>query len=114
MGIFSILVFFFGFIQLASTWSIYEKAGQPGFACIIPIYNLIVYMRIIGLSPWWLLLLFIPYFNLLCLFYPQYLLSESFGKPIWFAVGLIFLPLIFYPILGFGSAKYKGPAWLEE
>jgi hypothetical protein len=38
------------------------------------------------------------------------LLSKSFGQNEGFTVGLLLLPFIFFPLLGFGNYAYLGPA----
>lgn len=90
-------------------WKVYEKAGRPGWAAIIPIYNVIVLLEIVGKPLWWLFLMFIPGVNIVVAVLIYIELSKSFGKDAAFAVGLLLLSLIFYPILGFGSARYLGP-----
>jgi hypothetical protein len=98
-------------ICIAAIWRIFEKAGKPGWAAIIPIYNIIILLEIVGKPWWWLLMiLFIPIADIIFAIWMINLLSKSFGKSEGFTVGLIFLGFIFYPILGFGNAKYKGPA----
>lgn len=89
------------------------KAGKPGWACIIPIYNIIVMLEIVGKPLWWIFLFLIPGVNLVFGIWTINLLSKSFGQSEGFTVGLILLPIIFYPILGFGEATYKGPAAAE-
>ncbi len=106
-AIFSIAIIVFYIIV---EWKIYVKAGQPGWACLIPIYNIIVFLRIVGKPWWWLLLLLIPFVNIIFAIWMVNLLSKSFGKDEGFTVGLILLGFIFYPILGLGSAEYIGPA----
>ena len=91
-----------------SMWKIFTKAGQPGWASIIPIYNIIVWCKIVGRPAWWVLLFFVcaPIVGIiLCID-----LAKSFGKGVGFALGMIFLGIIFFPILAFGSAQYTGPA----
>jgi uncharacterized membrane protein YhaH (DUF805 family) len=95
---------------VAAYWKIFTKAGKPGWACLIPIYNIIVLLEIVGKPWWWLLLMLIPVVNLVFAIWMTNLLSKSFGKSEGFTVGLILLPIVFYPILGFGDAKYQGPA----
>jgi ABC-type transport system involved in cytochrome c biogenesis permease component len=93
---------------IAAMWKIFAKAGQPGWAAIIPIYNWVVWCKIVGRSAWWVLLLLICFpiiYIILCID-----LAKSFGKGVGFALGLIFLSIIFFPILGFGSAQYQGPS----
>jgi hypothetical protein len=97
-----------GIVLIASFWKIFSKAGQPGWAAIIPIYNYIVWCKIVGRPAWWVLLLLICFpifFIILCID-----LAKSFGKGTGFAIGLILLGVIFFPVLGFGSAAYQGPS----
>lgn len=89
-------------------WIIFEKAGQPGWAALIPVYNLIVFMRIIGKPWWWILLWMIPYAQLVWIVWGYNLLAKKFGKSEGFTVGIVFLGFIFLPILAFGSATYEG------
>ena len=96
-------------LLIVSQWKIYTKANQPGWACLIPIYNIIVLLKIIGKPWWWVLLLLVPIVNIVYAIWMTNLLSLSFGKSEGFTIGLILLPLIFYPILGLGDAKYNGP-----
>ncbi len=97
-------------LLIASFWKIFTKAGEPGWACLIPIYNTIVLLKIAGKPWWWLLLMFIPLVNfiIIIIFYIE--LAKSFGKGVGFGLGLIFLSFIFFPILGFGSATHQGYA----
>ncbi len=97
-------------LLIASWWTIFSKAGQPGWACLIPIYNIIVFLNVIGKPWWWLILFIIPFINIIFVIWSLNLLSKSFGKNEGFTVGLLLLNIIFIPILAFGDAKYKGPA----
>ena len=97
-------------LVIIAQWRVYEKAGKPGWAAIIPIYNAIVLMEIIGKPPWWVLLYFLPIVNIVFGIWSINLLSKSFGKDEGFTAGLILLGFVFYPILGFGNAEYLGPA----
>jgi len=94
---------------LASIWRVFTKAGQPGWACIIPIYNLVILLKIAGRPIWWIILLLIPFVNFIILILVAIDLAKNFGKGVGFGLGLAFLPIIFYPILGFGDAQYVGP-----
>ncbi len=98
-----------GIIIIIARWKIFQKAGKPGWAAIVPIYNFIVELEIIGKPWWWLLLMFIPIVNIVFAIMMVNLLAKSFGKDVGFTLGLLFLPFIFYPILGFGKAEYVGP-----
>lgn len=95
---------------LAAEWRIFTKAGKPGWAVIIPIYNTIVLLQIIGRPVWWIILLLIPFVNIIFLIIIVNDLSKSFGHGVGFTLGLIFLSLIFVPILGFGGSRYVGPS----
>ena len=97
-------------IMVAAFWKIFVKAGQPGWAAIIPIYNAIVVLKIVGRPLWWLLLMLIPFVNFIILIILNIDLAKSFGKGAGFGIGLTLLGVIFAPILGFGSAQYQGPA----
>jgi hypothetical protein len=97
-------------VLIAALWKIFTKAGKPGWAAIVPIYNGIVLLEIIGRPLWWIVLLLIPFVNIVIAFITSLDLAKSFGKGTGFGLGLIFLGPIFLPILGFGSARYQGPS----
>lgn len=110
-GLFGALIgLAFALLMLAASWKIFTKAGQPGWATIVPIYNALVMLRICGRPGWWLLLLLIPFVNFVVGIIVCLDLAKSFGKGAGFGLGLLFLGPIFVLILGFGSAKYVGPA----
>ncbi len=106
----SIIYLAFLVLMIVSLWKIFEKAGKPGWACIIPIYNILILLEIVGKPWWWLLLMLIPGVNIVFAIWMTNLLSLSFGKTVGFTIGLLLLPFIFYPILGLGDAAYKGAA----
>lgn len=95
--------------ELIVMWKIYEKAGQPGWAAIVPIYNIVVFFKIIDMD-WWhiLIMLFVPFAAVVYGIIMPYKLSLKFGKSTGFAVLAIFFSSIMYPILAFSSAKYEG------
>jgi hypothetical protein len=97
-------------IYVVANWKIYVKAGEDGWLSIIPLLNFYVLLKIVGKPGWWLLLYLIPGVNIVIIIWVTNLLSKSFGKDELFTIGLIFFGIIFYPILGFGDAKYLGPA----
>lgn len=101
----ALIVFF-----IATFWKIFTKAGQPGWAAIIPIYNLYILCKIAGRPGWWIILMFIPLVNFVISIILAIDVAKSFGKGVGFAIGMIFLGIIFYPILAWGSAQYQGPA----
>ena len=96
-------------LMLAAMWKVFTKAGQPGWACIIPIYNIYILTKIVGKPGWWVLLMFIPVVNFIIAILLSLALADSFGKGTGFAIGLLLLPFVFYPILAFGDAQYQQP-----
>ena len=95
-------------LLIAAFWKVFTKAGQPGWAAIIPIYNVIVWLRIAGRSGWWIILLLIPIVGFVIAIVVSIDFARKFGKGAGFAMGLVFLGFIFYPILAWGSAQYSG------
>ncbi len=114
MGIVELLMIAIVVLMIVSAWKINTKADKPGWACLVPIYSTLVTLDIVGKRWWWLLMFFIPVINIVFAIMMINLLAKSFGKGSGFTVGLIFLPFIFYPILGLGEANYKGPAGLKQ
>ena len=104
-----IFCFALAVIAIAGMWKVFEKAGKPGWACLIPFYNTYTMLKIGGKPGWWLLLFFIPVVNLVFAIWATNMISKSFGKDEGFTAGLVLLGFIFWPILGFGEAKYQGP-----
>jgi hypothetical protein len=101
---FPALIFFaFWLLMIVSAWKVFTKAGKPGWAIFVPIYNFVVFFQICGRSPWWVLFPII-------LFVTPFDLAKRFGKGAGFGWGLFFLSPIFYPLLAFSDAKYTGPA----
>ncbi len=95
-------------IVIASMWVVFTKAREPGWAAIIPIYNMVVLLRIAGKPEWWVILMLIPLVQLVIGILVAIALAEKFGQSAGFAVGLVLFPFVFYPILAFGSAEYQG------
>jgi len=106
-GIIGIIYLAVVVLMIVSVWKIFSKAGQPGWASIIPIYNIIVLLQIVKRPIWWIILMIIPLVNLIVAIIVTIDLAKAFGKGVGTALGCIFLPFIFYPILGFGSAVYQ-------
>lgn len=93
--------------MIAGAWKIFTKAGEPGWASLIPIYNTYVMLRIVGRPGWWVVLMFIPIVSLVVGIIVSAELAEAFGKGTGYALGLIFLPFIFIPLLGFSDAEHQ-------
>lgn len=93
---------------IAGVWKTFAKAGQPGWAAIVPIYNVIVMLQIAKKPLWWVVLMFIPLVNLIIMIMVMIDFAKVYGKGAGFGLGLAFLGFIFFPILGFGDAKYEG------
>jgi hypothetical protein len=97
-------------IAIAAYWRIFTKAGEAGWKSIIPIYNIVVLLKIVGRPWWWLLMMLVPLVNVVVMIVLMNDLSKSFGHGMGFTLGLVFLSFIFYLILAFGGSEYQGPA----
>lgn len=95
-----------GLLVLISAWKVFTKAGKPGWAVLIPVYNTVVMLEIARRPIWWLILLFIPVVGIFVAVIVIMDIAKDFGKGAGFGLGLLFLPFIFYPILGFGDSQY--------
>lgn len=94
-------------LMIAAFWKIFTKAGEPGWAAIVPIYNVVVLLKIAGKPWWWLLLMLIPLVNFVIVIIVSIEVAKNFGKGAGFGLGLAFLAPIFYPILAWGDARYQ-------
>lgn len=113
IGAYFLFILIIWAISVAGMWKTFEKAGKPGWAAIIPIYNIIIMLEIVGKPMIWILWLILPCTNFVFGIWLINLMSKSYGKSEGFTLGLIFLSFIFWPILGFGSARYLGPSAAE-
>lgn len=110
MIFFTLIYLAIAILMLISYWKIFTKAGRQGWECIIPIYNIFIFLKIIQKSAWWFLLFCIPLVNIVFGIMAINELSKRFGKDTGFTIGLLFLPVIFIPILAFGDSKYTPEA----
>lgn len=106
-------MYYYGAIIAIVLWfvvlyGVFEKAGNPGWMGIIPILNLYVLVKMAGKPGWWVVLYLIPIVGFVVHVIVAIEVSKGFGKSPWYALGLIFLPFIFYAIVGFGSARWDG------
>lgn len=104
------LIFMFVIIAfyIVCYWKVFTKAGQPGWAAIVPIYNIVVLLQIVGRPVWWIVLLLIPCVNIVIALLVYLDLARVFGKGTGFGIGLFLLGIVFLPILAFGDAEYTG------
>lgn len=109
MGIFLLMIFAACILAIIAEWKAFKKAGQPGWAAVIPFYNIYVLTKITWGNGWLFLLTFLPIGNIVFLILTYIKLARVFGRGDGFAVGLIFLPYIFFLILAFGGSLYQGP-----
>ena len=93
-------------LLIVSIWKIFEKAGKPGWAAIVPIYNMIVLLEIVNKPVWWIVLMVIPFVNIVIAIIVYVELAKAFGKSAGFGIGMIFLSFIFLPLLAFGDDQY--------
>jgi len=103
--VFTVIWLAFVVLMIAALWKVFDKAGEPGWAAIVPIYNFIVMLRIAGKPGWWILLMLIPGVNLIIMIIAMIALAARFGKGTGFGLGLAFLPPIFLPMLAWGDAQ---------
>ncbi|MCC7104298.1 MAG: hypothetical protein IT307_04080 [Chloroflexi bacterium] len=98
-------------VFIAAVWRIFTKAGQPGWASIIPLYNTYILLKIAGRPGWWLVLFFIPFINIIVYLLLAIDLAHSFGRSTLFGVVMLWLlSAIGLLILGYGGSRYVGPA----
>ena len=112
----AVIVFFYLAVPaliVVGGWLVYVKAGESGWQVLIPIWNGIVLLRIVGRPLWWIILLAFPLIGFITTGFLAQDLAKSFGKGFGIALGLWLLPFVFIPMLGFGSATYRGPASAE-
>ncbi len=89
-------------------WKIFEKAGEEGWKCLIPVYNTYIMFKIATGNGWKMLFMLIPFFNFVYSIMFMFKLAKVFGKGTGFGFGLLFLPYVFIPILALGDAEYEG------
>lgn len=100
------LVVFMAFVM----WRLFTKAGKPGWASLIPIYNTIVMLEIVGKPWWWIFMFMIPFVNWIFIIMFYYEFAKSYGQDVGFTILLLILPYIGFPIMAFSSnIRYVGP-----
>jgi hypothetical protein len=107
----SIISLVLAVLMIIALWKVFTKAGEPGWASIVPFYNTYVLFRIAGFNPWLFLLLLIPIVNVVMAIIVAIKLGAAFGKSgVWSFFLLVVFSVVGYLILGFGSATYRRPA----
>ena len=110
IGTLWIIILIVAALTIVPMWKVFKKAGQPGWAALIPFYNTYIMIKIAGRPDWFLLLFFIPFVNIIAAALVLIDLAKAFGKSTTFAIfGLLLFPVIGWMILAFGNATYKGP-----
>ena len=99
-------------LMIAGQWAVFDKAGQPGWAAIIPIYNLIVWAEVAKKEVWWGLLCMIPMVGIVFMFMLNIEVAKQFGKDAGYGIGMSLLPFVFWPMLGFGQAQYQAQSYV--
>ena len=107
IGLVALLIYVaIALLMIISLWKVFSKAGQPGWASIIPIYQTVVMLQVAGKPIWWIILLFVPIANIVIAIMMLAGIAKNFGKGGGFVVGMLLLPIIVWPMLGLGSAEY--------
>jgi len=113
------IAFIISILLIICQWNIFKKAGEKGWKALIPVYNTYIYLKICGISGWFLLIHLLPFIGIeelqdfttaisfIFSIYSSYRLSKVFGHGIGYTIGLVLLPFVFYPILAFGSSEYS-------
>jgi len=109
-GVMMLFMLAIAVVVILGFWKVFEKAGQPGWAAIVPIYNVIVMLKIIGRPAWWVILFMIPFVNFVILLLVAMDMAKAFGQSQAFGIVMLFLLAgIGYLVLGFGNYRYLGP-----
>ncbi len=110
LAIVFLLIIGIAILMIASQWKLFTMAGKPGWAAIVPVYNMVIMLEIAEKPIWWLLLMFVvPIIGIIWYIKTLYAFAQKFGKDAGFTAGLFLLPVIFWPLLAFSSStQYKG------
>ncbi len=108
LGVYMVIMLVIAILAIVAYWKIFSKAGEPGWASIVPFYNNYVLFKIAMGNGWLFLLMLVPVVNCVVAIMSIFKLAKAFGKGVGFGFGLLFLAPIFLLILAFGSAEYEG------
>ena len=92
-------------LTIAAIWKVFERAGEPGWAVLVPFYNLYVLTKVAQVSGWWVLAMFIPFLGIVAAFVIAIGVAKRFGKSSGFGIGIALLPFLFYPMLAWGDSE---------
>lgn len=106
-GTYSFIFYPIILLLAVSLWKIFEKAGQNGWAALIPFYNIFIFLRIIQKPWWWFILFFIPYLGFIWILWGWIRMAKRFGKSSLYGVAIVCLSVVFIPLLAFGKQEYK-------
>jgi len=106
-GIIGLMMLALCVVLIIGNWKLFEKAGQPGWACLVPIYNIYVMLKIAGMGAIWMLAFFIPFLNIIASIMLCMRTARAFGQSALVGVAMIFLPFIILPMLAFGDAQWR-------
>lgn len=107
----TVLYLIIAVVAIVAMWKIFVKAGEPGWAAVIPLYNTYTLVKIAGLNPLLFLLFLVPLVNVIFAIYVMIKIGEAFGKTVgWSVIFLVILSFIGMLMLGFGSETYHKPA----
>jgi hypothetical protein len=101
----SLLVLALVLLVVVAMWKVFERAGEPGWAALVPLYNLYILTRVAQMSGWWVLAAFIPVLNIVFCFATSIGVAKRFNKSTGYGIGLALLPFIFYPMLAWGDVS---------
>lgn len=107
--IFSLMVLAVTAVTMAGIWQIFTKTGEAGWKSLVPLYNVMLWLQMIGRPGWYVLALVTPPTAVAVWAVLAFGTARSFGRGILFALGVTFLPFVFIPVLGFGQSVYVGP-----
>lgn len=94
---------------IVGIWKMFEKAGEGGWKSLIPFYNMYILYKISWGNGLLFLLLFLPIIDIVMIIVTPFKTAKAYGLHPLYGVGLLLLPVIFYPVIGLGSSKYIGP-----
>lgn len=110
LGLFNwIIILAVSVFLIVSLWKVFEKAGEPGWKCLIPWYNNYILFKIAMGNGWLFLLLFVPFVNFVALILVAVKLAKAFGGSTGLAIVMVLLPIVGYPMLAFGGYEYEEP-----